>query len=59
MGKNNRRGATNKDALEKTQRQQKGALFANCSALMDKAKGAEDHAAKQQECVTVCYRLLI
>ena len=50
MGKNNKRGATNKDALEATGRKEKNALFANCSAWMAKAKdkGAKDHAAMQQ-----------
>jgi hypothetical protein len=53
MGKNSRKGATNKDALDATGRKEKNALFANCSVWMAKAKekGAEDHAAMLQQCV--------
>jgi hypothetical protein len=50
MGKNNRKGATNKDALDATGRKEKNALFANCSAWMAKAKekGAEEHMRKMR-----------
>ena len=50
MGKNKKRGATNKDALVATGKKEKNALFANCSAWMAKAKdkGAKEHAAMQQ-----------
>ena len=51
MGKNKKRGATNKDALVATGKKEKNALFANCSAWMAKAKdkGAKDHAAMQHQ----------